>query len=553
MNPKLSSKSLQTWLPIFVAMLAAVFLYGCGAKNQQQAKQAVTPEGQFPIVEEKMTITAFLAPWGVVDDYQNNDFVHYVEEQTNIRLEVNVAKRGPDADQKRNVLLASGDYPEVFINGLFTKAEQQIYGDLGVFLQLNDFIAEYGTNTRTVFSEYPLVEANTKLPDGNVYSLPDVNDCYHCSYGQKMWIYQPWLDKLGLEMPTTTEEFKKVLIAFRDRDPNGNGLKDEIPLSGMIDWGAGFDGFLMSAFVYTPGNLGETDLGRMYLKDGKITAAFAQPSWKDGLIYMNDLYNEDLLSPDAFTQDNTQYLQLGENPDTVLLGVASGPHIGVFTHFNGESGRWLEYKAIPPLEGPNGLRVSRYYPHYGDSAWTITDKAANPEAAFRLGDAFYSDDFTLRSTFGREGIEWVRASPSEIGINGLPAIFKLLVPWGDLGPTSHWDQSGPLFRSRAFRLGQVSNGPESLEVVLYEETKNKMEPYQVDIESIVPPLAYSEEVTPEVVELENALRSYVVEMIGRFTIGDADIETGWDDYLAELDNIGLPRYIELMQEAYDKR
>ena len=45
------------------------------------------------------------------------------------------------------------------------------------------------------------------------------------SMSQKMFIYEPWLDALGLEMPTTTEEFYKVLVAFRDMDPNGNGKK----------------------------------------------------------------------------------------------------------------------------------------------------------------------------------------------------------------------------------------------------------------------------------------------------------------------------------------
>ena len=538
---------------VFIVLLNAALFANGGPEDEAREKQAVSPADQFPIVEEKITIKAFMAPWGNVEDYQDNDFVRYVEEQTNIRLEVDVAKRGPDADQKRNILLASGDYPELFINGLFTKAEHRIYGDMGVFIPLNDLIAEYGVNTRKVFSEYPMVEANMKMSDGTVYSLPDVNDCFHCSYGQKMWIYQPWLDKLGLDMPTTTEEFKDVLIAFRDGDPNGNGLKDEIPLSGMLDWGAGLDGYLMSAFVYTPGNFGETSLGRMYVEDGKITAAFVQPAWKDGLAYMNDLYNEGLLSADAFIQDSDQYLQLGENPDAVLLGAAAGPHMLVFVNYiKGEKGRWQEYKAVPPLEGPQGLRVARYYPVYGDAAWTVTDKAANPEAAFRLGDAFYSEDFMLRNSFGREGIDWVRASPGEIGINGLQALYKHLVAWGESG-ANRWDDSGPLFRSSDFRLSQVSEGPESLEVILYEETRNKMEPYSVDINAVIPPLTYGEDAALEVAELENALRSYVVEMIGRFTIGDANIETEWEAYLDELETIGLPRYIELVQEAYDKR
>lgn len=40
-----------------------------------------------------------------------------------------------------------------------------------------------------------------------------------------------WLEKLYFDMPTTTEELKEVLIAFKTKDPNGNGKADEIPLS----------------------------------------------------------------------------------------------------------------------------------------------------------------------------------------------------------------------------------------------------------------------------------------------------------------------------------
>ena len=54
------------------------------------------------------------------------------------------------------------------------------------------------------------------------------NMCYF-----RWWINKNWLEKLNLAVPTTTEELKNVLIAFRDNDPNGNGQKDEIPLSGM--------------------------------------------------------------------------------------------------------------------------------------------------------------------------------------------------------------------------------------------------------------------------------------------------------------------------------
>ena len=548
-----SSVNGKVWILCLVFIVlsnAAVFANG-GPEDESGAKQAVTPEGVFPIVEEKMTITAFISAGSFVDDYQDNDFTRYIEEKTNIHLELVIASASGGA-QTRNLLLASGDYPEVFISP-FNKSEQSFYGSQGVFLPLNDLIDQYGVNTRKAFADYPLVKANLAMSDGKIYALPDINDCFHCTYAQKMWIYRPWLEKLGLEMPTTTEEFKEVLIAFRDRDPNGNGIKDEIPLTGAVSgWYAGVDGFLMNSFIYSHGNLAEGGV-RMYLDKGKITAAFVQPGWREGLRYMNDLYSEGLLSGDSFIQDSNQYLQLGENPDAVILGAGTAGHNGVFTQFNGESGRWLDYSVVPPLEGPDGTRFARYDPVYGWSEWTITDKAANPEAAFRLGDAFYELDMMLHSTHGREGIEWVLAEPGEIAINGRQAIWKALVPYGSGGRKSWWDQGGPQVQSSDFRLGKVKDEGTVLDEILYEETRDKMAPYQVDIDMIVPPLSFDEDTAADVVELESSLGTYITEMIARFTVGDANIETEWEAYLDELETIGLPRYIELVQEAYDKR
>jgi putative aldouronate transport system substrate-binding protein len=500
----MNQKLLFAGLALAILFTFPLVANGSGDKGSTAVKASVNPEGVFPIVDEEMTISVLLPRNPLVDDYQNNDFVNYTKEKTNIFMEIDSAPAGNDFDQKKNLLLASGDYPEVIIDGNFSKAQQVLYGNQGVFLPLNDYIDTYGVNTRQVFSDYPEVKKNFTLPDGSIYALPDVNDCFHCSMAQKMWVYTPWLDKLGLDMPETTEEFKEMLIAFRDQDPNGNGKKDEIPLSGAIaGWFAGVDGFLMNSFVYTHGNLAESTANRLYVNKGKIVPSYTQPAWKEGLLYINDLFEEGLLSGDAFVQDANQYKQLGENADDVIMGAGTGGHMGVFVNFQGESGRWLEYKAVPPLKGPEGVRYARYNPVYGNFSWFITNTAKNPEAAFRLGDAFYDIDMVLRNIYGREGIDWDYGKPGEIGINGKPAVWNAIVGRNDIGKTSWWNQVGPQARSRDFRLGRVMQGPEELEVILFEETKNKMEPYAMDAVNIVPPLSFAEEDAAELVELEN--------------------------------------------------
>ncbi len=68
-------------------------------------------------------------------------------------------------------------------------------------------------------------------PDGHIYALPQWADCYHCTYPDKLWINSTWLKKLGLQVPKTTEDLRNVLLAFKTKDPNGNGKADEIPMT----------------------------------------------------------------------------------------------------------------------------------------------------------------------------------------------------------------------------------------------------------------------------------------------------------------------------------
>ena len=70
--------------------------------------------------------------------------------------------------------------------------------------------------------------------DGRTYKLgflisQNINTNGH------FFINAAWLNKLGLAVPTTIDELTDVLRAFRDDDPNGNGLADEVPYQATFD------------------------------------------------------------------------------------------------------------------------------------------------------------------------------------------------------------------------------------------------------------------------------------------------------------------------------
>lgn len=112
-----------------------------------------------------------------------------------------------------------------------SRTQEMMYGQQGVFLSLNDLIKKQGYYINQMFDENPEYKEVITAPDGNIYAIPEVNECYHCSLSVKLWIYKPWLEKLDLKMPQTIEEFHQVLKAFKELDPNGNGKQDEIPLA----------------------------------------------------------------------------------------------------------------------------------------------------------------------------------------------------------------------------------------------------------------------------------------------------------------------------------
>jgi putative aldouronate transport system substrate-binding protein len=556
-----------------IVLILAVLISACGAPQDPSASSgseaapvesavAVAPAGEFPIVAEPITIRAFLCPTSMVRDYKDNEFTRWVEELTNITLEFDIPPMA-EAQQKLNLMLASGDLPEVIIGCNIRLDQMQILAEQGLVLALDEYIDEYSTEFIKVYSEYPQVKDLITLLDGKVYGLPHVNDCYHCSMSQKMWVYKPWLDALGLEIPTTTDEFYEMLKAFKEQDPNGNGIADEIPLSGTREvnggWRSPIDSFIMNSFVYndrvTSNGAGTGAGGHLMLEDGVVKVSFTEPGWQEGLRYLNKLYSEGLIDPQAFTNDSNQIRQLGENPDVPILGAVGAGWYGVFTQNGGPSGRWQEYVPIAPLTGPSGMRqtpLTPYQPTGGQAAFVITSSAQNPEAAFRLADLFFGFDATTRSVFGPEGEDWVRAEAGDVSISGGEAQYTVLNVWSGEEHNRHWNQAAPTFRSNAYRLAQTYNPTDPLERWLYEWTRDLMEPYATS-DMAVPPLVFTEDQSKIFGELNTLIYTTKDEWFANFVIGNADIDADWDTYIATLNDSGLEQFLEIYQTAYDAK
>ena len=506
--------------------------------------------GTFPITSEKVTLSFFAVQDPRVENIETtNWYTQYLEDKTNVHIEWELVPQA-GVNEKRQLMLASGDYPDVLYGVSVTKEELSKHGAQGDFIAIGDLIDKHCVELKKIFAKYPGTKEAITAPDGNIYAMPYINQCYHCSMSQKMWINRFWLENLGLDMPTTTEEFYQVLKAFKEKDPNRNGKQDEIPLSGSINnWNALPYDFLMNAFIYNDGSI------RLTLKNGKYDFAANKAEWREGLRYVRRLYKDGLLDPASFTQDQAQLQRLGMNPE-VILGATGGGYSGSLIIRNDPAQRERLYTFVPPLKGPAGNRTTAYYPQDpAVSNFTVTKACQNPEVAIKWADLRYTYEEGTNLNYGERGVNWDWAEAGEVGLNGKPAVWKQLTPL--VNPQSvTWYMWGIFNYDADWRFGLSVEkdadpyDPKNVELLLYLAT-SEHEKYKP--KESPPNIWMTKDVSQEVAQLRTQISEYVSESAAQFIVGNKDIETGWEAYVKEFETLGLKRLLEIYQSEFDRQ
>lgn len=388
----------RAFIGLSVLLVLSLLLSACGGSKQEQNDAGAGATDPSKPVE----LSVFAPQQAGIENMDVNKFSKYIEDKLGIKFNWSTV---PDAgfSDKKLLLLASGDYPAVIMNAGISKADQIKYGQQGAFIPLNDLIDQYAPNIKKAMEDVSYLKQGMVAPDGKIYALPKLNECLHCTYGQRMWINTSWLEKLGLSMPTTTDEFYNVLKAFKEKDPNGNGKADEIPFTTSSDgvWGGGVDSFLMNAFIY------DNTSDYLSIKDGQVIYSPAQPEWKEGLKYLRKLFAEGLMDKAVFTQNNDAVKQLANKPDAAVGTVGYALLSSAFS-VDDSNPRHKDYDVVPPLKGPNGVQLTGYSIGAGDGSFVITNKATKEEqvAAIKLADYLWSEEGTVMTSWGFEGEGW---------------------------------------------------------------------------------------------------------------------------------------------------
>ncbi len=500
-----------------------------------------------PIVDEEQTLKVLAIQNDPDVSPEDSVFVQEIAEQTGVKIEWETVQKTA-WPEKKGLLFASGELPDVILGGDFTDSELLTMADGGQILPLNDLIEEYGENFKQICSEDENLIKDITAPDGNIYGLPrymsgvDESLPAVASTREMLYINQDWLDKLGLEMPTTTEEFKEVLIAFRDGDPNGNGKADEIGLSAVETTAAGIFDMWFGSFGVLPSN-SVANYKNITMKDGKVVYAAVQPEYKEAIKYFHELWQEGLIDKESFTQDSSMWTAKLKNPGDRT--------VGAFSAWRGTSFRLDdnddEYVVMPPLKGPDGecLYTKYYYGVTSRGSFVITSACENPELAMRWGDNLV-DPLNSYQNWTDTKIGY------SIQLNEAGDQFELIEPQPEFGTAEYKKQIGKygLTCVSASTMAMKPDDPNPLSVDNeVAQGKPIYSPYFP--EEYYPNTFLSLEESELVSELQADIEEYVKQMYAKW-ISEGGIDEEWDSYLAKLDSMGLAEYLAQYQSALDR-
>ena len=394
------------------ATIQDVIKYGVGSTRW---------DGSLPLVNDGYKLEIGLKTDYRVTDLDDNPLTKWVEEQTGIDLEFNIfAGSSSDIATQLSLMISGGEPLSdiIRVNGFSEEINSEYvrYGDLvnmaGYFMTDAYYFSEALRENYPEQNQYERIRnfalyRSSDAESGYMYAFPVIYNQSSATVNTQILINQKWLDKLGLQKPTTPDELYNVLVAFRDKDPNGNGKKDEIPMIGLTNSiGRGVDNYIVNSFIQW------SVTNRIQVEDGKVFTAYTEDEYREALKFMNKLVKEGLLSELCVTIGTTELSNLYNPADGVAtVGVGTG---WISTDWLATDAI-LEYEALPPLKdagyGRGGYGI--FNAANLNTSDLITYSCERPEIAFRLLDWMCCTEGFMRHRWGEEGVQWAWIEDTE--------------------------------------------------------------------------------------------------------------------------------------------
>lgn len=534
---------MRTKLMVFLAaiMVIATVLAGCSSNDSNVEENSGNSSTESSNVA-KVKLTGIMVKHPLTKPLAEMEWLQKAEDAAGVDIEWQEITA--DWGQKKGTMLASGDIPDLFVGGnVITDADFAQFQ--GLFQDLSE-LSTQAPNVQEMFDAKPETKVIATQPDGKIYGLPKYQRFWPAS-ATRQFINQKWLDNLGLAMPTTWDELYDVLVAFKDKDANGNGdSNDEIPM----DFPGSFGGFFNPAVLLGSEGITLTDGSSQgyFVEDGKVKNFLTDDRYKKLVVFLNKLNKAGLINPEVFTHDYTKYQAIARGEgDTAKVGFTWG---WVASDRFGEQ-LAPQYTSMSPLKVSADYtgKVSWSYDYntlnYGTNHIVMSAKTKNKEAAMRFINELYNPVVSMQVLFGSIGPNIKDNGDGSYSV--LPPTDSKMDP-GTWKWTSSMADAGPMYIADTINLNL---GKDMQEVLTQSEPlKSALE---VNLDKDVYPgmfIKYSD-ADNNAMSLNNTNVMNLANTNFAKWVTKGGVETQWDAYVSESKKAGLEKNIEIMQKYYD--
>lgn len=305
-----------------------------GTAGTASTKPAVAPV-KIEVMQEG-TVTSADGPGFPKEDFVKNELNKKLNTDLMMTMEAN------DFVTKLNTRIAGGNPPDLM---LVSKDLVQKLSQSGVLLDMGPYLDK--------LADYKKFVTADQLPKGVVggkqIALPKAPGITIFTY----WIRKDWLDKLQLKAPTTVDELFNVAKAFTENDPDGNGKKDTLGITGT-----GMDTFAPVYGAYGVTN-SSSSLTPSILLNGKLTNALYDPAMKDALSSVKKFIDAGIVDPEFLSNKGNASKDKAYQGKVGIIydgwsGIVRDEQVKVWKQAN-PNADWVQLSA---LKGPNGLQFA---------------------------------------------------------------------------------------------------------------------------------------------------------------------------------------------------
>ena len=507
-----------------------------------------TNQQTYPLTEETVTLTYWYPNAGSMAelaDFNDSYFFKWYEELTNVHIDFIVPAAGSEAEAFQ-LLFASDSMPDM----VYSYPNQTTYSyragqdkaiEDGYFIDIAEYL-DYAPNYLSWLANNDDLRKASYSDTGKLYGMWGVwsgMDSEHTYADYGLAIRQDFLDKVGMEVPTTYSEWEAVLTAFKDE----LGIQAPLYTSKFgIDQGE-----MMAGYDTAP---------YWYQRDGVIQYGPMDDGYRDYLVMMHDWYEKGLLDPDfatrsssGVTADNDMILN-----DKVGALTDYGTRLGDTYVSRGATNTDFNLVGAPqPTKDPDDPTYVE--PAYRDNTYTmmvsgvcnsVSADSENIELAVRWLDGFYAEEIALNANYGTEeyeGTVWHNDDTTSTG---------RIIDYD-------YRYSNPDGKSSGMILVEYSakNPPVRYEGMQVEcSPQVKKDGYEIwklyePVNAVPTRITPTSEEGTEFASLYTDIETYVQECNVKFIMGQMSLDD-YDSYRDTLTQMGIDRCIELRQAALDR-